>query len=383
VTGSASKSGNRGAGTSVTMADVARLAGVSSATVSRCLNGGNVTPQVKEKVQRAVAQLGYRPNLIARGLRRQVSNVWACVVPDIENQFFTAMVRGVEDVARGLHHAVVLCNTDEDTDREAEYLQLIVSQQMSGMIISATHAGLDISALTSTGTKVVSVDRELTEPTDTVLVNSHEGAMAATRHLVAMGCKRIACVTGPHDTTTGEQRMRGYRAALWESTRPVNPDLECHSDFKEAGGFAAASKMLALDAPPDGFFVANNQMTVGVLRALTAAGLAVPTDVAVAGFDDLPWWSMFHPVTTVTQPAYQMGRAAGQLLADRLNGYDGPPRSEYFQLELIVRQSSRLGSSRDSAPNDLAWIHRLGWLVERVLTARMPLALRESGLSRT
>ena len=335
------------------MADVARLAGVSSATVSRCLNGGNVTPQVKEEVKRAVAQLGYRPNLIARGLRRQVSNVWACVVPDIENQFFTAMVRGVEDVARGLHHAVVLCNTDEDTDREAEYLQLIVSQQMSGMIISATHAGLDISALTSTGTKVVSVDRELTEPTDTVLVDSHEGAMAATRHLVAMGCKRIACVTGPHDTTTGEQRLQGYRAALWESTRPVNPDLECYSDFKEAGGFAAASKMLALDAPPDGFFVANNQMTVGVLRALAAAGLAVPADVAVAGFDDLPWWSMFHPVTTVTQPAYQMGRAAGQLLADRLNGYDGPPRSEYFQLELIVRQSSRLGSSRDSAPNDL------------------------------
>lgn len=353
MTGSTSKSGNRRAGRSVTMADVARLAGVSSATVSRCLNGGNVTPMVKEEVKRAVAQLGYRPNLIARGLRRQVSNVWACVVPDIENQFFTAMVRGVEDVARGMHHAVVLCNTDEDTDREAEYLQLIVSQQMSGMIISATHAGLDISALTSTGTKVVSVDRELTEPTDTVLVNSYEGAMAATRHLVAMGCKRIACITGPHDTSTGEQRMRGYRAALWESTRPANPDLECYSDFKEAGGFAAASKMLALEVPPDGFFVANNQMTIGVLRALVAAGLAVPADVAVAGFDDLPWWSMFYPVTTVTQPAYQMGRAAGQLLADRIDGYDGPPRSEYFEPELIVRQSSRLGSSRDWDSSDL------------------------------
>lgn len=349
VTASAPKSGNRGAGRSVAMADVARLAGVSSATVSRCLNGGNVNPQMKDEVNRAVAQLGYRRNLIARGLRRQVSNVWACVISDIENQFFTAMVRGVEDVARGLHYSVVLCNTDEDTDREAEYLRLVESQQMAGMIISATHSGLDISALTSTGVQVVSVDRELTEPTDTVLVDSHQGAMVATRHLIAMGCKRIVCVTGPHDTTTGEQRLRGYRAALWESGRPVDPGLECYCDFKEAGGFAAAREMLARHEPPDGFFVANNQMTVGVLRALAAEGLAVPTDVAVAGFDDLPWWPMSHAtVTAVARPAYQMGQAAGQLLADWLGGYDGPPRSQYFEPQLIVRQSSRLGSSPGS-----------------------------------
>jgi len=105
--------------------------------------------------------------------------------------------------------------------------------------------------------------------------------MVATRHLIAMGCKRIACVTGPHDTTTGEQRLRGYRAALWESGRPVDPGLECYCDFKEAGGFAAAREMLARHEPPDGFFVANNQMTVGVLRALAAEGLAVPTAVTV------------------------------------------------------------------------------------------------------
>ena len=222
---------------------------------------------------------------------------------------------------------------------------------MAEMIISATHSGLDISALTSTGVQVVSVDRELTEPTDTVLVNSHQGAMLATKHLIAVGCKRIACVTGPHDTTTGEQRLQGYRAALRESGRPVDHSLERHCDFKEAGGFAAAREMLARREPPDGFFVANNQMTVGVLRALASKGLAVPTDVAVAGFDDLPWWSMSHPtVTAVAQPAYQMGRAAAQLLADRLNGYDGPPRSQYFEPQLIVRQSSRLGSSPSSPP---------------------------------
>jgi LacI family transcriptional regulator len=334
----------------VTIADVARLAGVSPATVSRCLNGGKVSPQVVAAVNRAVAQLGYRPNLVARGLRKQVSNVWACVISDIENQFFTAMVRGVEDVARGLHHSVVLCNTDEDIEREAEYLRLVVSQQMAGLIISATRTGTDINALRRTGIQVVSVDRKMSEPTDTVLVNSHDGAEVATAHLIAKGCRRIACITGPRDTTTGEERLRGYRAALRAAGQIVNPDLERYCDFKEAGAFVAARELLASPQRPDGFFVANNQMTVGVLRALAAEGVAVPTEVAVAGFDDLPWWPMSRPsVTAVAQPAYEMGRAAGQMLADRIRGYEGPPRFQYFEPRLIERQSSCLGTRLSSS----------------------------------
>jgi LacI family transcriptional regulator len=330
------------------MADVARLAGVSPATVSRCLNGGKVSPRIVEAVNRAIAQLGYRPNLIARGLRKQVSNVWACVISDIENQFFTAMVRGVEDVARGVHHSVVLCNTDEHIEREAEYLRLITSQRMAGVIISSTRNGTDISALTRAGVHVVSVDREMREPTDTVLVDSHKGAEVATAHLIAKGCRRIACITGPHDTTTGDKRLRGYRAALRAAGHPMNPDLERYCDFKEAGAFAAALELLAQPDRPDGFFVANNQMTLGVLRALAAKGVAVPTEIAIAGFDDLPWWSMSRPsITAVAQPAYEMGRAAGQMLADRIGGYEGPPRSQYFEPRLIERQSSCLGTSPD------------------------------------
>jgi LacI family transcriptional regulator len=341
----------------VTMADVARLAGVSPATVSRCLNGAKVSPRITEAVNRAIAQLGYRPNLIARGLRKQVSNVWACVISDIENQFFTAMVRGVEDVAREVRHSVVLCNTDEDIEREAEYLRLIVSQRMAGVIISATRNDTDITALTRTGVQVVSIDRQMTEPTDTVLVDSHEGAQAATAHLIAKGCRRIACITGPRDTTTGEERLRGYRAALRVAGFPVNPDLERHCDFKEAGAFAAALELLAQPDRPDGFFVANNQMTLGVLRALEAENVMVPTETAVAGFDDLPWWPMSRPsITAVAQPAYEMGRAAGQMLAERIAGYEGPPRSQYFEARLIERQSSCLGTrpncSVASCPGD-------------------------------
>ncbi len=337
------------------MADVARLAGVSPATVSRCLNGRNVSARITDDVNRAVAQLGYRPNLIARGLRKQVSSVWACVISDIENQFFTAMVRGVEDVARGVHHSVVLCNTDEDIEREAEYLQLIGAQQMAGVIISATRSSTDISSLTRSGVQVVSVDRQLTEPTDTILVNSFDGAEVATTHLLGQGCQRIACITGRRDTTTGEERLRGYRAALKAAGLPVTSDLERHCDFKEVGAYEATRQLLADGPTPDGFFVANNQMTAGVLRALASAGLTVPTDVAVVGFDDLPWWSMSRPtVTAVAQPAYEMGRAAGQMLSDRLNGHAGPPRAQYFESKLIVRQSSCLGTHPSSS-------HQTSW----------------------
>jgi LacI family transcriptional regulator len=328
------------------MADVAKLAGVSSATVSRCLNGGSVKEDVRRNVERAVKHLGYRPNLIARGLRKQVSNVWACVISDIENQFFTALVRGVEDVARSAGHSVVLCNTDEDVECEAEYLRLVEAQQMAGLIISPTHSHLDVSALQRAGIAVVSVDRKLAKPVDTVLVNSHEGAEVATAHLAAAGCRRIACITGREDTTTGEERLRGYRAALAAAGLQIDPSLERYCDFKEQGAFMAAQSLLADGERPDGFFVANNQMTIGVLKALAAAGLEVPRDVAVAGFDDLPWWSLSHPtVTAVGQPAYDMGRAAGTMLAERIAGLEGAPREQYFQPQLLVRQSSMFGTA--------------------------------------
>lgn len=346
--------GARPSDRAVTMADVARLAGVSPATVSRCLNGSNVSPDIKNRVERAVSQLGYRPNLIARGLRKQVSDVWACVISDIENQFFTAVVRGVEDVAREANHSVVLCNTDEDVQREAEYLRLIGAQQMAGVIISATRTDVDIQGLVRAGVQVVSIDRQLSQPVDTVLVNSHEGAEVATKHLIAMGCRRIACITGRHDTTTGEERLRGYRAALRAAGLPVDPAMERYCDFKEDSAFSAAQDLTGEATRPDGFFVANNPMTLGVLKALASRGLDVPHDVAVAGFDDLPWWSYSHPtVTAVAQPAYDMGRAAGVMLNERIAGHRGPPRERYFEPQLVIRQSSQLGTRPEPPRN--AW----------------------------
>jgi LacI family transcriptional regulator len=172
----------------------------------------------------------------------------------------------------------------------------------------------------------------------------------ATPTRTSRGAGGSRALSGPHDTTTGEEWLRGYRAALRAAGYPVNSDLERYCDFKEAGAFAAALELLAQPHRPDGSFVANNQMILGVLRALTAEGVAVPTEIAVSGFDDLPWWSMSHPsITAVAQPSYEMGRAAGQMLVDRIGGYEGPPRSQYFESRLIERQSSCLGT-RPAAP---------------------------------
>ncbi|GAB3677137.1 LacI family DNA-binding transcriptional regulator [Angustibacter aerolatus] len=333
----------------MTMADVARLAGVSPATVSRYLNGGKVGERIGEDVRRAVDQLGYRPNLVARGLRKQVASVWACVIPDIENPFFTSMVRGVEDVARPLRYSVVLANTDEDPATEADYLQMVVAQRMAGVIISPTRQSTDVSHLQQAGIQVVCVDREVSQPTDAVLVNSAAAARQATEHLIAAGCTRIACVTGRADTTVGAERLRGYREALLAAGRRLDGQLEHHCDFHAESAHAATSSLLRLPEPPDGIFVANNQMTLGVLRALQEAGQRVPQDVAVAGFDDLPWWALSAPtVTAVAQPTYQMGRAAGEMLAARLAGDRQPPRARYLDAVLVRRQSSRLGGVVDA-----------------------------------
>ncbi|GMA85737.1 LacI family transcriptional regulator [Angustibacter aerolatus] len=275
--------------------------------------------------------------------------MWACVIPDIENPFFTSMVRGVEDVARPLRYSVVLANTDEDPATEADYLQMVVAQRMAGVIISPTRQSTDVSHLQQAGIQVVCVDREVSQPTDAVLVNSAAAARQATEHLIAAGCTRIACVTGRADTTVGAERLRGYREALLAAGRRL--DGQARAPLRLPRGVGARRDVLAAAAAraPDGIFVANNQMTLGVLRALQEAGQRVPQDVAVAGFDDLPWWALSAPtVTAVAQPTYQMGRAAGEMLAARLAGDRQPPRARYLDAVLVRRQSSRLGGVVDA-----------------------------------
>ncbi|MEV0616324.1 LacI family DNA-binding transcriptional regulator [Nonomuraea sp. NPDC050404] len=320
-----------------TIYDVAREAGVSAATVSRVLNGRRtVDPEMVARVLTAVRELGYRPNAVARNLRRSRTTLWAVIISDIGNPFFTATVRGIEDVARQAGYSVVLCNSDEDPVKEETYVTAALSEQMAGVIISSSGSVKAARNLLDSPVPVVAIDRQLPRgAVDTVVVDNEAGARAATRHLQEAGYTKIACITGPEGVSTADLRLRGYTEAL--SAEPV----VVRADFREKGGYDAMASLLSSGSRPDAVFVANNLMTVGALRCLTDRGVEVPAEMGLVGFDEIPWADLVRPsLTTVAQPTYELGRMAARLLVDRIATPSAQPATVVLPAELLPRQSS-------------------------------------------
>jgi len=328
-----------------TIYDVARLADVSPATVSRVLNDrGDVNAEMAQRVRASVEMLGYRPNSVARNLRRKVASVWALIISDIENPHFTALVRGVEDVARSKGYSVVLCNSDEELEKERGYVDVALDERMAGVIISpSSDKDSAIGPLLKAGVPVVTIDRRLRRsPVNSVVVANKQGANEATAHLLANGFRRVACITGPTRTTTAVQRLAGYRSALFEAGIAVDPQLVRTADYKEAGGAEATRELMSLPEPPDAIFVGNSLMTMGALGWLADAGISIPDHVGIVGFDDLPYARLVSPrLTTVAQPTYELGRTAAQMLVERAAAPDAPVRSVTLPTRLVVRDSSR------------------------------------------
>ncbi|MFD8091129.1 LacI family DNA-binding transcriptional regulator [Streptomyces malaysiensis] len=329
----------------VTIHDVARAAGVSPATVSRVFNGGKVTPARALSVQEAAAALGFAPNRVARSLRKQRSSVIALIIPDIENPFFTSLARGVEDAAQRTSLSVVLCNSDEDTEKERRYLEVALGEQMAGVIVAAASQDeTDLGPLTDRGVPVVAVDRRPRDAeVDAVRVDNHHGGEVATRHLLQAGYRRIACITGPEGASTSEERLAGHRAALSAAqggAAAADNTYIRHADFRVEGGRVAMRELLALPEPPDAVFVANNLMTIGVLDALGEAG-RTPPGVGVLSFGDVPWASLVRPsLTAVELPSYELGRTAADLLLQRRDGSLAPVQTVVLRTKLQVREST-------------------------------------------
>ncbi|WP_268235919.1 LacI family DNA-binding transcriptional regulator [Flexivirga endophytica] len=327
------------------MKDVAARAGVSVATVSRTLNNQEtVDADLADRVRAAAAELGYRRNGLARSLRLQRADVWALIISDIANPFFTAIARGVEDVAQREGFSVVLCNTDEDPAKEAQYLEVAEQEQVSGVILSPNEIGSDISQLTRLGVPVVAVDRPLRERVDSVLVRSAAGAQEATEHLIDAGWRRPACITGPETAQTAIQRLTGYRRALVARKKRPAASLVRHADYRADRAATATAELMDGRNPPDSFFVANSEMALGVLQELRRRGLRVGEDVGLVAFDNAPWTAFTdRPLSVVAQPAYEMGVLAGELLIERVGvplDQQPAPRVRRLPTELIVRGSS-------------------------------------------
>lgn len=307
-----------------TIYEVAARAGVSPATVSRVLNGTRVAPELAEKVRDAARELDFTPSRIARSLRRRHSELIALVIPDIENPYFTALARGVEDSARAAGFSVVLCNSDEDREREAEYLRIASVEHMAGVVLAPAGDTTDIRPLG--GRPVVAVDRRPHGPAiDTVTADNRAAGRAATEALRARGLTRIACITGPAGVDTADERAHGWRDAVRAATgADPDPALLRRADFRVAGGRDAFASLSA--AAPDGVVVGNNLMGAGVLAALTDDGSIHPAAVAVIG--DLPLAALLPGgVILVPLPARELGARAAELLVARIRGDSSPART--------------------------------------------------------
>lgn len=308
-----------------TIADVAQLAGVSTATVSRVLNGTTVRADLAEAVRRAAAELNYSPNRAARSLRRRYSEVLALVLPDIENPFFTAVARGVEDVARQAGLSVVLCNTDDQPDQEQRYLRIAESENMAGVILAPASQRPDLGPLLERGRAVVVLDRPVPDRVDQVSFDNVGLGRTVTRALLAAGHSRIACVTGPEDIVTAVERAAGWRSAMEEAGHEPSADLLQHANYRVDGGRRAVADLLDPGAPPDAIVATNNLVGVGVLQEL--ASLDEPPSVGLAIIGDLPFvTSRLDDLVLLPLRPRDLGASAARMLLDRLGGLTDEPR---------------------------------------------------------
>ncbi len=326
-----------------TINDVAVKAGVSTATVSRALNGkSTVDPALAARVLEAAAELGYQPNGPARNLRRQETAVLALIISDVENPFFTSIARGVEDVAHTVGYSVVLCNSDENPDKERRYIDVAIQERVAGVVLSPTGTATNVDLLAARGTPVVAVDRPLPEATDMVLVDTRHAAREATAHLIAQGYERVGCITGPPGIRTADDRLAGYRDATRAAKRRYSAKNVRRTGYRADGARQATTELLTQDERPDALLVANSTMAIGVLDALSELGLRPGKDIGVVAFDDAPWTPLVSPpLSVVSQPAYEIGTIAAELLLARIADTTRKPTTTTLNATLITRGSSR------------------------------------------
>lgn len=324
-----------------TIYDVAQLAGVSTATVSRALNGiGQIAPRTRAAIEQAVEQLGYRPNTIARSLVTKSTQTIALLLPDITNPFYAALVSGIEEHALGHGYTMLLCTTEGDAEREEQYLSLLRAKQVDGALVDGLRLPPErVARFVAEGFPIVCLDRDIASNSiPLVQVDNQLGGRLATAHLLGLGHVRIAHVTGARALRISEERLAGYRAALADD---FDEQLVAEGEFTEESGHAAMLGLLERRPDLTAVFAANDLSALGVLSALSASGRRVPDDVSVVGFDDLRLSAFTSPpLTTIHQPAIEIGRRATELLIDLTRGKATRRVRHLLEPQLVVRGST-------------------------------------------
>jgi len=343
-------------GKSASISDVALESGVSIFTVSAVINNkAHVGKARRQRVEDAIRKLNYRPNLIARSLIKQKTQTIGMIVTDIANPFFPMVVRGAEDAAQRHGYNLLLCNSDDILEKEERALELLLSKRVDGILL--TKAAGDLRPSLRQMIKEVNIPFVLVMRTypqltkDAVINDDYQGAYEAVRHLARAGRRRIGLISGPLKISNAKERWRGFRDALEVEDLPYEPQLVVEGDYRIESGFRAGHAMLS--HRPDGIYVANHLMTIGLLKAAGEIGLMCPEDFGLVSFDDYPWLGVFRPrLTTVELPKHQLGSEAAELLIQRIEGDHSSPVLRKLQPELRIRESCGFGLFVSGGPRD-------------------------------
>lgn len=331
----------------VTITDVAKHAGVSPVTVSRVVNDSDyVSKATREKVERVIEELGYVPHFMARGLRLNRTFTLALVLPDITNVFWTTVARGAEDAAMKNNFSILFYNIDEDAKKQDRVVDIVLSQQVDGVMIAPHDSDIKhLAKLQHNRVPTVILDRKLDENQlehnfDFVRGDSVSGAYQLARHLIRLGHKRIAMVSGNLHASTAQDRVQGYRMALQDQAIPFDEELIVYGEYKASAGEAMTRQLLDKGVAFTSIFAANNMIGMGVVRELLRRNIRIPEDMSIVFYDDYATDSDYFPFyTVVTQQAYEIGFAAAEMLFSRMLNLDMPSRTQILPSTLIIRYS--------------------------------------------
>jgi LacI family transcriptional regulator, repressor for deo operon, udp, cdd, tsx, nupC, and nupG len=327
-----------------TMKDVAQLAGVSTATVSRALmNPEKVSISTRKRVETAVLEAGYSPNTLARNLRRNESKTIITIVPDICDPYFAEIIRGIEDAAVENDYLVLLGDSGQQKKRESSFVNLVFTKQADGMLLLGTDHPFDVSKPEQKNLPPMVMACEFAPELElpTVHIDNLTSAFEAVNYLAQLGHKRIAQISGPTTATLCKFRQQGYQQALRRAGVSMNPAYSTVGDFTFEAGAQAVRQLLALPEQPTAIFCHNDAMAIGAIQEAKKLGLRVPQDLSIVGFDDIQFAQYCDPpLTTISQPRYEIGRQAMLMMLDLLKGNDVQAGSRLLEAKLVVRGST-------------------------------------------
>ncbi len=329
----------------ISIKDIARVTNISYSTVSRALNNSpRVKLETREHIQRVAAEMGYLPSAVARSLVTRRTNTIGIVVTKITDLFFAEVIQGIEETALNSGQNVILTNSDGKPDRELAAIQNLRERRVDGIILVAACANQESKRrlFTSTGfdTPIVIINNVHREHIGhSIETDNMDGGRQASQHLLALGHRRIAYIAGPTTEWDGVERQSGYEQALHEAGLAIDPALIVRGDNRPAGGLKAMQQLLALAAPPTAVFCYNDATALGAMRAAHAAGLRIPQDLSIVGFDDIDLAPFLEPpLTTVAQAKREMGALAVQMVLDLLN--DKSVQDCILPSRLVIREST-------------------------------------------